>query len=82
MGDGQSHESGTALNHSLQNISKKIILNLPGSTRLFLFVMGTMDPLKTDFINCHSKSRYRDMKPCLNYWGGGGILQYNPVRAD
>lgn len=40
-----------------------------------------MDPLKTDFINCHSKSRYRDMKPCLNYWGGG-VASFSTIPSE
>lgn len=59
---GQYHLGGTARNYPLKNIfKKKIIKTLLGSTQLFLFVVGTMDLLKTDFISCPSHSRYGDM---------------------
>ena len=44
-----------------KHFQKKIIKTLLGSTQLFLFVVGTMDLLKTDFISCPSHSRYGDM---------------------
>ena len=58
---GQYRLGGTARNYPLKNIFKKIIKTLLGSTQLFLFVIGTMDLLKTDFISCPSHSRYGDM---------------------
>ena len=72
---GQDRLGGRARNYPLKNIFKKIIKTLLGSTQLFFFVIGTMDLLKTDFISCHSLSRYGTS---LNYLGGSGSY---PVQS-
>ena len=54
---GQYRLGGTARNYPLKNIFKIIIKTLLGSTQLFLFVVGTMDLLKTDFIRRYLLNR-------------------------